>query len=99
MVLATSIVGVIKMGNNVPRTGLKPTSLAFQLNVLPLQHIGSLISLLYPRLSIYAASWLDLQGSVQTTTVPNLALSNTRIVQGLISTDNVTVVDIWSISG
>ena len=36
--------GVMKMGNNVPRAGLKPISLAFRASVLPLHHIGSLMS-------------------------------------------------------
>ena len=29
MVMATSVMGVMKMGNTVPRAGLEPTSLAF----------------------------------------------------------------------
>ena len=32
MVAATNVVGPMKMGNNVPRAGLKPTSLAFWVN-------------------------------------------------------------------
>ena len=35
-----SVVGVMKMGNNVPRAGLKPTSLAFRASVLQLHHVG-----------------------------------------------------------
>ena len=40
--------GVTKIGNIVSRMGLVPTSLAFRGSVLPLHHIGSLISPLYP---------------------------------------------------
>ena len=40
---------VTKMGNAMPRAGLEPTPLAFQASVLPLHHIGSLKSPLYPR--------------------------------------------------
>ena len=47
-----------KWGNIVPRAGIKPTSLAFQASVLPLFHIGSLISPLYPNLPVYAAPCL-----------------------------------------
>ena len=32
--------GVMKMGNIVPRAGLEPTPLAFWASVLPLHHIG-----------------------------------------------------------
>ena len=34
------VVGVMKMGNTVPRVGLEPTSLAFWASVLPLHHVG-----------------------------------------------------------
>ena len=47
MVRETSVVDVTKMGNTVPRVGLKPAYLAFQASVLPLHHIGFLPSLLY----------------------------------------------------
>ena len=40
IVMATSVMVVMKMGNIVPRAGLEPTSLAFQANVLPLHHVG-----------------------------------------------------------
>ena len=58
MVTATSVMGVMKMGNNLPRAGLKPTFLAFQASVLPLQHISSMISLLYPHPPVYAVPCL-----------------------------------------
>ena len=45
----TCVVGVTKMGDIVPRVGIEPTSLAFQASVLPLHHIGSLMSPLFPR--------------------------------------------------
>ena len=39
MVTTTSGMGVMKMGNTVPRAGIKPTSLAFCANVLTItQH-------------------------------------------------------------
>ena len=38
----------IKMGNTIPGAGLEPTSMAFGASVLPLHHVGSLTSLLYP---------------------------------------------------
>ena len=40
----TSVRGVMQMENTVPRVGLEPVSLAFRVNVLPLHHIGSLMS-------------------------------------------------------
>ena len=49
------VAGVMKMGNTMPRAGLKPTSLAFRASVLPLHHVGSLMSQLYPWLPVYAA--------------------------------------------
>ena len=52
------VMGVMKMGNTVPRTGLKPTSLAFQASVLPLHHVGSLMSPLSPHPPDYAAPCL-----------------------------------------
>ena len=55
MVTATSVMCVIKMGNIVPRARLEPTSLASRASVLPLHHIGSPMSLLYPRVPVYAA--------------------------------------------
>ena len=54
MVTATSVMGVTKMGNTVPRAGFEPTSLAFRDSVLPLQNAGSLMSPLCPRLPVYA---------------------------------------------
>ena len=50
--------GVMKMGNIVPRAGPKPTSLAFRASVLPLHHVGSLMSPLSPRLPVYTAHCL-----------------------------------------
>ena len=55
MVMATSVVGVMKMGNIVLRARLKPTHLAFPTSVLPLLHVGSLTSPLFPRPPPYAA--------------------------------------------
>ena len=45
-----NVEGVMKMGNIVPRVGLKPTSPAFQASVLPFHHICSHMSPRYPRL-------------------------------------------------
>ena len=38
--MVMSVVGVMKMGNNVPRAGLEATSLAFWASVLELHHVG-----------------------------------------------------------
>ena len=38
--MATSVVGVMEMGNIVPRAGLEPMPLAFWASVLPLHHLG-----------------------------------------------------------
>ena len=53
-----SVVGVMKMGNIVPRAGFEPTSLAFQASVLPLHDVGFQISPLYPLPPVYAAPCL-----------------------------------------
>ena len=57
-------VGVMKMGNIVPRMAVEPTSMALRASVLPLHHVGSLMSPLYP---LYL-SFLP-QRSMQTTTM------------------------------
>ena len=44
LVMATSVVCVMKMGNIVPRVELEPTPLAFWVSVLQLHHIGSMMS-------------------------------------------------------
>ena len=55
MVMTTSvIVCVMEKGTIVPGAGLKPTSLAFWVNVLPLHHVGSPMSPLYLYLPVYA---------------------------------------------
>ena len=56
--LVSSVVGVIKMGNIVPRAGIEPKSLTFWANVLPLHHVGSLMSSLYPCTPVYVATCL-----------------------------------------
>ena len=56
--MATSVMGMMKMGNIMPRVGFKPTSLAFKASVLTLHHIGSLMLPLYPHLTVYAAHCL-----------------------------------------
>ena len=43
---------------NVPRAGVEPASLTFQASVLPLHHIGSLMSPLYPWPPVYVALYL-----------------------------------------
>ena len=40
LVTATSVMGVTKVRNIVPRVGLKPTSLAFWTSVQPFHHVG-----------------------------------------------------------
>ena len=57
-----SVMGVMKMGNIVPRVEIKLTSLAFQASLLPLHHVGSLMLSLYPRLPVYASPCLRLRG-------------------------------------
>ena len=52
------VIGVIKMGNIVPRAGIEPTSLAYKASVLPFQQVGSLMSPIYPHLPVYAAPYL-----------------------------------------
>ena len=52
MVTTTSVVGVVKMGNSVPRAGLESTSLAFQASMVPFHYACSLMSPLYPHLPI-----------------------------------------------
>ena len=42
-----SVVGVVKMGNIVPRVVIENASLAFRASVLPLHHVSSLMSPLY----------------------------------------------------
>ena len=45
----------MKMGNSAPREEIKSTSLAFRASMLPLHHVGSLMSPIYPCLPVYAA--------------------------------------------
>ena len=49
---SSTVVSVMKMGNILPRLGLEPTSLAFRASVLPLQHIGFLMTPLYLHLPV-----------------------------------------------
>ena len=59
------------MGNIVARVAHEPISLEFRTSVLPLHHVGSLVSALYPRLPVYVALCLRLVVSADyyTTTV------------------------------
>ena len=50
-----TVMGVMIMGNIVPSVGGKPTSRAFRVSLLPVHHIISLMSPLYPCLPIYAS--------------------------------------------
>ena len=52
------VMGVMKVGNIVPRVGIEPTSLAFWASVSPLHHTVSLMSPLYPCLPVYVAPCL-----------------------------------------
>ena len=54
---SASLVGVTKMGNIVLRVGIEHICLAFRACVLPLHHVGSLMSLLYPCPPVYVALW------------------------------------------
>ena len=74
--------GVTKVGIIVPRAGFEPTSLAFWVRVLPLPHIGYLMSPLYPCPPVYAAPCL--RGQLQTTALPSHVLGIIRIGQKLI---------------
>ena len=67
-----SAMGVTKMGNIVPKAGLYPTSLAFRASILPLHHVGSVMSPLHPRPPVYAAPCS--RRSAQTTTIVILDL-------------------------
>ena len=58
------LLGVMKIGNIVPRVGIEPRSLAFRASVLPLHHVGSLMAPLYPYLPVYAAPYLRGQCSL-----------------------------------
>ena len=42
MVMATSVMDVMKRGNTVPRAGIELISLTFQASVLPLYHVGEI---------------------------------------------------------
>ena len=61
------VVGVMKMGNTVPRVGLKPTSLSFRASMLPLHHV------VFPDVTIIKTPTCPCsslpQRSVQTTTL------------------------------
>ena len=73
--------GVMKIGNIVPRGGIKPTSLAFWASVLPLCHVGSLMSL-YPHLPVYADPCLKGQCSRLNSSPWNSKSFNTYIYTG-----------------
>ena len=62
--MATSAVGVVKMGNNVRRVGIEPTSLAMRARVLP--HILLLVTTI-PMATCLGSSLP--QRSVQTNTI------------------------------
>ena len=53
-----TVMGMRKMENIVPRVGIEPTSLAFQLSVQPLHHIGFSDVTTIPRLPVYASPCL-----------------------------------------
>ena len=53
-----SVMGVMKMGNIVPKAGIEPITLVLQPSVLPLHHVGSLMSPLYPHPPVYVAACL-----------------------------------------
>ena len=60
------------MGNSVPRAGIEPTYLAFQASVLAFDHIGTLMSSLYPHPPVYAAPFLRDQGRLIATHHPGI---------------------------
>ena len=55
------VVGVRTMDNIVPRAGLGPAFLEFWASVIPLHHLGSLVSLLYLHPPMYVALSLRVQ--------------------------------------
>ena len=58
LVIYIAVICVMKMGKTMPRVGLEPPSLAFRASVLPLHHIGSPMSPLYPHTPVCAAPCL-----------------------------------------
>ena len=54
MVTATSVMGMMKLGNIVPRGGIEPTYLSLWASVLTITPLGFLIPTSYPRLLVYA---------------------------------------------
>ena len=77
MGISDTLVGVMKMGNIAPRAGIEHTSLAFQASVLPLHHVGSLMSSLYPCPPVYAAPCL--RGQCRLLHIYNLCVNNSEL--------------------
>ena len=61
VLMETSVVGTMKMGNIVPKAGIEPTYLTFWAIVLPIHHLGYLMSQLCSRLPIYVSPCLTCQ--------------------------------------
>ena len=53
------VVGVMKTGNIVPTVEMQPTSLTFRASMLPLQHIGSMMSYTHAYLSVWLLASMD----------------------------------------
>ena len=64
----SNFVGVMNMGNIVPRPGIEPTSFGFRASVLTIYHLGYLMSALYPCLPVCLCGFLP-ERSVQSTTL------------------------------
>ena len=79
MVMATSVMGLMKMRNIAPRVGIEPTSLAFQANVLTVTQprLHDDIALTIPT---YLCSCLP-ERTVHTTIVISGSLQNESMVR------------------
>ena len=80
MVRATSVMGVMKMGNIVPTVGIEPTSLAFQASVLTITPPRFPHVTILPTPTCLCGSLLE--KSAQTTTVPRELIQSTTMVKG-----------------
>ena len=80
--------GVVKVRNILPRAGIERTFLAFQASVVPLHHVGALMSPLYPCLPVYAAACLIGQCRLLLHSTP----WNCKSCNAYIHTDNVLTV-------
>ena len=76
-----TVVGVMKMGNTVPRAGLKPTSLAFRAGVLSFHHIAFSDVITTPTPKCLYSSLP--QRSVQTSTIIKIKFKKSKRINPL----------------